>query len=101
MITEIRPSSVKVTVEKKVRKTLRIKVKTIGRQPLRKIRVDPSTVEAEGPEHVMEQIDSVDTEEVSSSVLKPGIEVEKHLLSPAPQVKILREEAVKVRLDKN
>ena len=98
MITEIRPSTVKVTVEKKVRKTLHIKVKTTGRQSFRKIGVDPSTVEAEGPEHVMEQIDSVETEEVSLSALKPGIEVEKRLLSPAPQVKILREEQVKVRL---
>jgi diadenylate cyclase len=55
-------------------------------------------VEAEGPEHVMEQIDSVETEDVSSSALKPGMDVEKHLLSPAPQVKILREEPVKIRL---
>jgi diadenylate cyclase len=101
MITEIRPSTVKVTVEKKIRKTLRIKVKTSGRQSFRKIAVDPSIVEAEGPEHVIEQIDSVETEEVSLSAFKPGTEVERRLLSPAPQVKILREEPVKVRLDEN
>ena len=98
MITEIRPSTVKVTVEKKARKTLRIKVRTTGKQALRKIIVEPHTVEAEGPEHVMGQLDSVETEEVNLSALKSGTEVEKHLLSPAPQVKILCEEPVKVRV---
>jgi YbbR domain-containing protein len=101
MITEIRPSTVKVTVEKKVRKTLHIKVKTTGRQSFKKISVDPPTVEAEGPEHVMEQLDSVETEEVTLSAFKHGTELEKRLLSPAPQVKILREEPVKVRLGQN
>lgn len=101
MITEIRPSTVKVTVEKKVRKTLRVKVKTIGKQSLRKIRVDPPAVEAEGPEHVMEQLDAVETEEVNLSALQRGTVVEKRLLSPAPQVKLLLEEPVKVRLGQN
>jgi YbbR domain-containing protein len=98
MITEIRPSTVKVTVEKKVRKTLRVKVKTTGKQSLRKIRVDPPAVEAEGPEHVMEQLDTVETEEVNLSALQRDTVVEKRLLSPAPQVKLLLEEPVKVRL---
>jgi len=101
MVTGINPSVVKVTVEKKVRKTLRVKVKTIGRQSFRKIKVDPPAVDAEGPEHVMEQIDAVETEEINLSALQHGIVVEKRLLSPAPQVKLLREEPVKVRLGQN
>ena len=84
-----------------MRKTLRVKVKTTGKQSLRKIRVDPPAVEAEGPEHVMEQIDAVETEEVNLSALQRGTVVEKRLLSPAPQVKLLLEEPVKVRLGQN
>ena len=101
MVIGINPSVIKVTVEKKVRKTLRIKVKTTGRQSFRKLKVDPPTVEAEGPEHVMEQLDAVETEEVNPSALQRGTVVEKRLLSPAPQVKLLREEPVKVRLGQN
>jgi len=88
-------------VEKKVRKTLRIKVKTTGRQSFRKLKVDPPEVEAEGPEHVMEKLDAVETEEVNPSGLQRGTVLEKRLLSPAPQVKLLREEPVKVRLGQN
>ncbi|MGD0842829.1 MAG: diadenylate cyclase CdaA [Geobacteraceae bacterium] len=101
MITGINPSVIKVTVEKKVRKTLQVKVKTTGKQSFRKVKVDPSEVEAEGPEHVMEQLDTVETEEVNLSGLQRGTEVEKRLLSPAPQVKLLREEPVKVRLGRD
>jgi diadenylate cyclase len=101
MVIGINPSVIKVTVEKKVRKTLRIKVKTTGRQSFRKLKVDPPTVEAEGPEHVMEQLDAVETEEVNLTALQRGTVVEKRLLSPAPQVKLLREEPVKVRLGQN
>jgi uncharacterized protein (TIGR00159 family) len=98
IVTGINPSVVKVTMEKKVRKTLRIKVRTSGRQTFRKITVDPPVVVAEGPEHVMGRLDSVETEEVSLSGLSPGTVLEKRLLSPAPQVKILREEPVRVSL---
>jgi hypothetical protein len=105
MVTAINPSVVKVTVEKKVRKTLPVKVKISGRLParlsLRKIKVDPPAVEAEGPQHVMEQLDSVETEEVNLSGLQRATVLEKRLLAPAPQVKLLREAPVKVRLGQN
>jgi len=101
IVTGINPSVVKVTLEKKVRKTLQVKVRTSGRQSFRKIVVDPPLVEAEGPEHVMGRLDSVETEEVSLSGLPRGTVLEKRLLSPAPQVKILREEPVRVRLGGN
>ena len=102
MVTAINPSVVKVTVEKKVRKTLPVKVKTSGRLParlsFRKIKVDPPAVEAEGPQHVMELLDSVETEEVNLSVMQRGAVLEKRLLAPAPQVRLLREAPVQIRL---
>jgi diadenylate cyclase len=104
-VTGINPSIVKVTLEKKVRKTLRIKVKTSGilsgKQSFRKIRVEPSSVIAEGPEHAMTQLDSVETEDVDLSSMQRGTVLEKRLLAPAPQVKILRDEPVRVRLGKS
>lgn len=102
IVTGITPSIVKVTVEKKVRKTLAVKVKTSGRLParlsFRKLKVDPPTVDAEGPQHVMEQLDSVETEEVNLSGMQRGAVIEKGLLAPAPQVRLLREAPVVVRL---
>jgi YbbR domain-containing protein len=93
---------VKVTLEKKVRKTLPVKVKTSGRLPGRlfswKIKVDPPMVEAEGPQHVMDRLDSVETEEVNLSGMQRGTVLEKRLLAPAPQVKLLQEAPVKVHL---
>ncbi len=102
IVTGITPSIVKVTVEKKVRKTLAVKVKTSGRLParlsFRKLKVDPPAVDAEGPQHVMEQLDSVETEEVNLSGMQRGAVIEKRLLAPAPQVRLLREAPVVVRL---
>lgn len=104
IVTEINPSVVKVTLERKVRKTLPVKVKISGRLPARlnsrKLKVDPPEVEAEGPQHVMEKLDSVETEEVNLSGFQRGAVVEKRLLAPAPQVKLLREAPVKVSLSR-
>jgi diadenylate cyclase len=49
----------------------------------------------------MKQLEPVETEEVNLSGLQRGTVLEKRLLSPAPQVKLLREEPVKVRLGQN
>jgi uncharacterized protein (TIGR00159 family) len=102
IVTEINPSIVKVTMEKKIRRNLPVRVKTSGRLPGRlykgKITVEPASVEVEGPQHVMESLDSVDTEEVNLSGIQRGSVVEKRLLSPAPQVNLLREAPVKIRI---
>ena len=99
-ITGINPSTVKVNMEKKVRKPLWIKARTTGRHHRVRLRIDPATVEAVGPEHLMERINSVDTEEIDLSSLEPGEAVETRLLSPAPQVKLLREEPVKIKVER-
>ncbi len=102
VVSGINPSVVRVTTEKKVRKSLQIKVKTRGRLPegmrVRRIKVDPATVTAEGPEHALSQIDAVATEEIDLSGVRRSTVLEKGLLQPAPQVKFLRDEPVKVQL---
>jgi diadenylate cyclase len=101
-LSGINPSVVKVIAERKVRKNLLVRAKTIGSLPegkqLRKIRITPASVAAEGPEHVMTQLDSVTTEEIDLAGVGQNMVVEKGLLQPAPQVKILRDDPVKVQL---
>ncbi len=105
MVTEINPPIIRVTVEKKVRKTLPVKVKTTGRLTgrlsLRHVTADPAVIEAVGPEHLMERVTAVETEEVNLADLKRGASVRKRLLPPLPQIKILRDEPVKVTLEQN
>ena len=102
VVSGINPSVVRVTTEKKVRKTLQVRVKTRGRLPVgmrvRRIKVDPATVTAEGPEHALSQIDAAATEEIDLSGVRRSVVLEKSLLQPAPQIKFLRDEPVKVQL---
>ncbi len=101
-VTGVTPSVVKVTAEKKMRKVMRVKVKTVGRLPenqrLRRLKVDPHVVTAEGPEHLLAQFDSVDTEAVDLSTVRPNEKVEKRILSPAPQIKVLGEATARIRV---
>ena len=98
----INPSVVKVTTEKKSRKTLHVKVKTQGSVPggliIRKMLANPPMVVVEGPERQLAQLDSVSTEEIDLSKIRRNTELEKGLLQPAPQIKVLREEPVKIQL---
>lgn len=102
VISGINPSVVKVTTEKKVRKNLQVRAKIIGDLPggqrIRKMKADPSTVVAEGPERVLEQLESVATEDIDLSTVRRSIVIEKGLLQPAPQVKLLRDGPVKIQL---
>jgi len=101
-VSGINPSVVKVVAERKVRKNLRTRAKTIGTLPegkhLVKLRVIPASVAAEGPEHVLAQLDSVATEEIDLADIRQSMVIEKGLLQPAPQVKLLREDPVKIQL---
>lgn len=102
VVSGINPSVVRVTAEKKARKALQVRVKTRGRLPagarLRRIKVEPAVVTAEGPAHVLSQLDSAATEEIDLSGVRRSVVLEKALLQPAPQVKFLRDEPVKVQL---
>ncbi len=100
--TGVTPSVVKVTAEKKMRKVLRVKVVTIGKLPgnlrLRKLKVDPPVVTAEGPDRLMAQFDAAETEAVDLSTFRANETVEKRVLAPAPQIKVLQDATVRVRI---
>ncbi len=105
LVIGINPSVVKVTLEKKVRKSVPVRVKTSGKLPgrhaNRRIKVDPAAVEAEGPRDVMDRLVSVETEEVSLSALQRGAAIDRRLLTPDPQVRLLRDAPVRIRLAQN
>lgn len=102
VVSEISPSAVKVVTDRKVTRAVRIKAVLSGRLPgglkLRRVRVEPQTVLVEGPQRLLAEIDTVSTDEIDLSTITQGGVLDKILLPPAPQVKILREEPVKVRL---
>lgn len=102
VVSGINPSVVKVTVAKKVRKSMRVRVKTVGDLPgrlkLQKVRVEPAEVTVEGPEHLMAEFDTIQTEAVNLDQIMQSSTVETKLVSPSPQLRVLREEPVKVRI---
>lgn len=98
--TGITPSVVKVTADKKVRRSLLVRVTTAGRLPpgarLKRVHVEPETVTAEGPEHLLSHLDSVETEAVNLGEVRQSTELTRRLLQPAPQIRFLRGDEVKV-----
>ncbi|MSM41189.1 MAG: TIGR00159 family protein [Geobacter sp.] len=100
IVTGVNPSTVKVTTDRKIRKQLRVKVKTIGRLPgrekLRKITADPLTVVAEGPASVLDRLEEVETEALDLSGIRQSSTLERPVQRPAPLVRILYDGQVKV-----
>ena len=102
VVTSVNPSVVKVTIGKKITKSLQVKPllkgAPSGRQRLQRVRVEPSEVVVEGPEHVLAGIDTLNTEVISLEGIRQSTVVEAKLVSPSPQLRILNEEPVRVRI---
>lgn len=102
VVTSMNPSSVKVTIGKKMQKTLQVtpllKGALAGKQRLQRVGVEPSRVVVEGPEHILAGIDSLRTEAVSLDGIRQSTVVETRLVSPSPQLRILNDEPVRVRI---
>lgn len=102
IITSVSPSSVRVTAEKKVRKSVPVKATLKGRLPsgqsFSDVTCEPGSVDIEGPASQVSQIVSVATEDIDASQLKKGKEYLKNLRVPDKQVSILRDTPVTVKL---
>jgi YbbR domain-containing protein len=102
VMSGINPSVVRVNIEKKVRKSLQVKVMTKGQLPegkrLRKIRVEPSQITVEGPENALAHVDVVSTEELDLADVTHSMAMEKSLIPLAPQVRFLNNDPVRVYL---
>jgi uncharacterized protein (TIGR00159 family) len=101
-ITSVSPSSVRVFTEKKVRKSVPVKVITKGRllygQLPSQVTSDPSSVIIEGPVSQISQITSIATEDIDASQLEGGKEYLKDLRLPEKQVSVLRDTPVTIKL---
>ncbi len=102
-VTEINPGSVKVVAERKVAKKLRVRLRTTGApaggKRLKKTVVEPASVMVEGPKHILQQYSFIDTEQIELSLLSNSTTLNVQLLPPAPLVRILQTEPVKVRFN--
>jgi uncharacterized protein (TIGR00159 family) len=102
VINTITPSSVKVVVGKKVRKRVRVQLQTVGRLGQRlRLGLEPATVTVEGPEYLLTSLESVSTEQVDLSDIRRPVSLERNLLSPAPEIRILQDTPVTVRITRS
>ena len=102
IITSVSPSSVRVYAEKKVRKSVPIKVALKGKlpagQPPLLVTCEPHSVNIEGPASQVSQITSISTEDIDASQLERGKEYLKNLRLPEKQVSVLRDTPVTIKL---
>jgi len=102
VITGLSRSTIKIATDKKIVRQMIIKVETVSKLPgnlrLRFIRVEPPTVAVEGAAHLVSQFDQVQTEEIDLSEIDENTAVERKVLSPSPQLKILNDKPVKISI---
>ena len=102
IITSILPPSVRVTAEKKLRKSVPVKVTLRGKLPVGQsslhVICEPDSVVIEGPASQVSQIVSVATEDIDAGKLTKGKEYLKGLRLPEKQISILRDTPVTIKL---
>ncbi|MBK5275370.1 MAG: TIGR00159 family protein [Desulfuromonadales bacterium] len=100
-VSSVNPSSIKVFAEKKVRKTVPVRVDLRGAPGpgMRGYDVvsDPATVVVEGPAGQISRVESIATEEIDAGRLVRGKEYRKNLLPPSKMVTLLRDEPVLIK----
>lgn len=101
-ITGISPSSIRITTEKKLRKSVPVKASLKGKLPasLSSMQVvcEPNSVDIEGPASQVTAIESVLTDDIDATRLKKGNEYQKNIRPLQKQVTLLRETPVTIRL---
>jgi uncharacterized protein (TIGR00159 family) len=102
VVSSVTPSSVKVVTERKVRKTVPVRVIVKGALAAGAggydVVSDPATVEVEGPAGQVSRVESVATEEIDAGRLAKGKEYQKNLLLPSKKVTLLRDEPVVIKV---
>jgi len=101
-ITTVSPSAIRISAERKLRKSVPVKVVFQGAIPhgLASWRIisEPAMVEIEGPASQVSQIDHVVTDYVDAGQLTDGKEYHRNLRPPQKQVSLLRDEPVTIVL---
>ncbi len=101
-ITTITPSNVRITAERKLRRSVPVKVSLKGRLPVplssMQIICEPNMVDIEGPSSQVSAIESVFTDDIDAALLKKGTEYQKNIRPLQKQVSLLRDAPVTIRL---
>jgi uncharacterized protein (TIGR00159 family) len=101
VITRIKPAGMRVVIEKRMRKLVRVEARFTGAPAdnlrLKRYKVSPSMVMVEGPASILSQLESLRTEEISLDVPAGARTMEKRLAVPA-QLRALYDDQVKVRI---
>jgi uncharacterized protein (TIGR00159 family) len=102
VISSVSPSSIKVIAEKKLKKSVPVKVALKGRlsSALKEYQVvsDPASVEIEGPAGQIARVESVATEDIDAGRLLKEKAYRKSLLPLSDKVVVLRDETVTIKL---
>ena len=102
VVSSVTPSSIKVVTEKKVRKTVPVRVQLKGALAAGlggyEAVSDPLTVDVEGPAGQVTKVESVATEEIDAGRLARDKEYRKNLLLPSKKVTLLRDEPVLIKV---
>jgi uncharacterized protein (TIGR00159 family) len=105
VVDSVSPSSIRIVTEKKVRKTVPVRVVVRGRMPRGLggylLVASPASFEVEGPASQISRLESVATEEVDAGKLLKGKEYQKNLLPLPKYVTILRDEPLTLKLVPN
>jgi len=101
VVSSVNPSSIKVVTEKKLRKTVPVRVVLKGKfaagQGGYEAVSDPETVDVEGPISQVTRVESVATEEIDAGRLARGKEYRINLLLPSKKVTLLYDEPVVIK----
>jgi len=101
VVSSVTPSSIRVVTEKKMRKSVPVKVVLKGTPAAGmggyEAVSDPATVEVEGPAGQVSRVESVSTEEIDVGRLAMGKEYQKNLLLPSRKVTLLYDDPVVIR----
>ena len=102
VVTSITPTSIKVITEKKVRKSVPVKVHLKGALPVGvrdyEVLAEPESVEVEGPASQVSKVDFVATEDIDARRLARDREYRKNLLLPSKKVTLLHNEPVMIKV---
>lgn len=102
IITTVSPSSVRVSAERKLRKSVPVRAVIRGRlasgQSSYQVTCEPRSVDIEGPASQVSQVASVATDEIDASQLQRGKEYLTNLRVPEKQVSVLWTTPVTIKL---
>jgi len=101
VITRINPPAIRVVMENKIRKLVRVSPRLTGSLPaglrLQSVKALPSEIMLEGPASVLSRIDSIRTEEIQLKLLNRSVTVTRKLEIPA-HIRTVSGESVSLRV---